>query len=129
MDISLLVKLKGWLTIALGALFLLLPNQLMSAFGAELTDAGIVLARLFGLLAIAAAWGMVVSGHSVPAGSEALAVVFTDITAMTLLILASNSEVFSGLGYALAAVYAISSMLYLYFFFYHRSEQTLAEDA
>jgi hypothetical protein len=43
MAITLLVKAKGWLTIVLGAVFLMLPSQLMSVMGAEITDAGIVM--------------------------------------------------------------------------------------
>ena len=128
MAITLLVKAKGWLTIVLGAVFLMLPSQLMSVMGAEITDAGIVMAQLFGLLAIAVAWGMVLPRHSVAAGSEALAVVLADTAAMALLISATNKAVFSGLGYALAAVYAVSALLYLYLFFYHRGALAPADN-
>lgn len=128
-SISLLLKTKGWLTIALGVAFLLLPHQLMAALGAEMNHAGIVMVRLFGLLAIAAAWGMVLSGHVAPAGSEALATVALDIAAMTVLVMATNDGVFGSLAYAFAAVYGVSSGLYLYFYFYHRREQALAKNA
>jgi hypothetical protein len=123
MSITLLIKAKAWLTIALGSVFLFLPAQLMSAMGGELTDAGTIMAQLFGLIAMAIGWGMLVSGHPAPVGTDALAVVLTDSVAVYLLILATNRGVFAGPGYGLAAVYAGSAVLYLYFYMYDRNAQ------
>jgi hypothetical protein len=109
-------KIKAWLTVALGALFLFFSAQVMTIMGGELNSAGTVITQLFGLVLMAAGWGMVVSGDSVPGGSEALAVVLTDSTAMLILVMATSKGVFGGPGYALAAVYAGSAMLYLYFY-------------
>ena len=81
------------------------------------------MAQLFGLVAMAVGWGMLVSDHPAPAGSEALAVVLSDTVAMLLLISATNAGVFSALGYGLAAIYAGSTVLYLYFYFYSRGAQ------
>ena len=93
MEITLLIKVKAWLTVALGAVFLFFSAQLMSAMGGELNDAGTIMAQLFGLVAMAVGWGMVVSDHSAPGGSEALAVVSSDTVAMLLLILATDKGV------------------------------------
>ena len=123
MSITLLIKTKAWLTVALGAVFLFFPALLMSAMGGELNDAGTIMAQLFGLIAMSIGWGMVASDHPAPAGTEALAVVLTDSVAVCLLVLATNKGVFTGPGYGLAAVYAGSAMLYLYFYFYGRDAQ------
>jgi hypothetical protein len=93
----------------------------MSAMGGELNDAGTIMAQLFGLIAMAIGWGMVVSDHPAPASTEALAVVLTDTVAVCLLVLATSKGVFGVPGYGLAAVYAGSAMLYLYFYFYSRN--------
>ena len=81
MSITFLIKSKAWLTVALGAAFLIFPTPLMSAMGGELNDAGIIMAQLFGLIAMSIGWGMVVADHPAPAGTEALAVVLSDTVA------------------------------------------------
>ena len=45
MSPSLVVKLKGWLTLVAGALFVLVPVQVVAIMGAELGDAGAVIAQ------------------------------------------------------------------------------------
>ncbi len=117
MALSTLVKLKGWLTVVLGVLFLFFASELLAGMGGELSGAGIIMSQLFGLIAIAVGWGMVVGEHAVPMGSEALIVVFTDAVAMSLLIIASNEGVLASPALVFAAVYAGSACLYLYFYF------------
>ena len=121
MEVSLLIKAKGWLTVALDSIFFFFSAQLMSAMDGVLNDAGTIMAQLFGLMAMAVGWGMIVSDHSAPAGVEALAVVLTDAAATFLLMSATLKGVFGGLGYGLAAVYAGSAILYLYFYLLSRS--------
>lgn len=90
MENAAIFKIKAWLTIALGALFLFFPAQVVTIMGGELNSAGTVITQLFGLVLMAAGWGMAVSGDNVPGGSEALVVVLTDSTAMLLLVMATN---------------------------------------
>jgi hypothetical protein len=120
MELSTLLKVKGCLTVALGALFLILAPQLVAGMGGELNAAGVIMGQLFGLLAISVGWGMVVGDHAAPAGSEALTVVLSDAVAMSLLVIATNQGVLGAPALVLAAVYAGSAMLYLYFYFLGR---------
>jgi hypothetical protein len=120
MELSTLLKVKGCLTVALGALFLILAPQLVAGMGGELNAAGVIMGQLFGLLAISVGWGMVVGDHAAPAGSEALTVVLSDAVAMLLLVIATNQGVLGAPALVLAAVYAGSAMLYLYFYFLGR---------
>jgi hypothetical protein len=117
MEPVVLIQIKAWLTLAVGALFLLQSTQVVTAMGGKLHDAGVVMAQLFGLVLLAVGWGMVVSPGKVPAGSEALALVASDIAALVLLVLATRRGVFGSLGYGLAAVYAASAMMFLYLYF------------
>jgi hypothetical protein len=120
MELSTLLKVKGVLTVSLGAIFLFFAAELVAAMGGELNEAGVIMGQLFGLLAMAVGWGMVVGDHAAPAGSEALAVVVTDTVAMTLLVVATNKGVLGAPALVLAAVYAGSALLYLYFYFMAR---------
>ena len=120
MEITLLIKTKAWLTVALGAAFLIIPNPLISAMGGTLNDVGTIMAQLFGLVAISAGWGMAVSNHPAPAGSEALVVAASDVIALGLLVMAAGKGVLGGPAYGLAAVYAGSAALYFYFYLYSR---------
>jgi hypothetical protein len=120
MELSTLLKVKGCLTVALGALFLIFAPQLVAGMGGELNAAGVIMGQLFGLLAISVGWGMVVGDHAAPAGSEALTVVLSDTVAMLLLVVATNQGVLGAPALVLAAVYAGSAMLYLYFYFLGR---------
>jgi hypothetical protein len=120
MELSTLLKAKGVLTVALGAIFLFFAAELVAAMGGELNEAGVIMGQLFGLLAMAVGWGMVVGSHAAPAGSEALAVVVTDTVAMTLLVVATNKGVLGAPALVLAAVYAGSALLYLYCYFMGR---------
>jgi hypothetical protein len=120
MELSTLLKVKGCLTVALGALFLIFAPQLVAGMGGELNAAGVIMGQLFGLLAISVGWGMVVGDHAAPAGSEALTVVLSDAVAMSLLVIATNQGVLGAPALVLAAVYAGSAMLYLYFYFLGR---------
>jgi hypothetical protein len=120
MELSTLLKVKGVLTVSLGAIFLFFAAELVAAMGGELNEAGVIMGQLFGLVAMAVGWGMVVGGHVAPSGSEALAVVLTDTVAMTLLVVATNKGVLGAPALVLAAVYAGSALLYLYFYFMGR---------
>ena len=110
----LLVKIKGWLTLVAGVLFVFIPVQVVAIMGGELGDAGMIFAQLFGLVLLALGWVMAFTPHAVPSGSEALSYAGTDMAAIVLLVLAVNRGVFGPLGFALAAVYALSACLFIY---------------
>jgi hypothetical protein len=50
MEPVVLIQIKAWLTLAVGALFLLQSTQVVTVMGGKLHDAGVVMAQLFGSL-------------------------------------------------------------------------------
>ena len=50
MEPVVLIQIKAWLTLGVGALFLLQSARLVTAMGGKLDDAGVVMAQLFGSL-------------------------------------------------------------------------------
>ena len=114
MNLSLVLKIKGVVTVLAGLLFALAPTQLLSSLGSDLGSAGALMTQLFGLILIAVGWALVVSPTAVAAGSTSLVFAITDSVAVVLLAMSVNSGLLGALGYGLAAVYAVSAIIFSY---------------
>lgn len=111
---TLFVKPKGLLTMGVGLIFLLAPGWVMSLLGADMNAAGILLARLFGLLALGMGWSMLIVDDDFRySAKEAFNYVIWDVVGIVLVIMAVRAGVLGSLGYALAAVYLISASGFL----------------
>ena len=77
MNLSLVIKIKGWVTLVAGAIFLLAPEQFAVIMGTTLGEAGAVMTQLFGLVLIAFGWALVVSPNEVTDGSKSLVIAMT----------------------------------------------------
>ncbi len=97
-----------------GPLFFLFPIQLLELMGASLGEPGAVMTRLFGLLLVGMGWSMALSPNAVPFGSAALMYVICAIIAMAILISAATKGMFGVLAIALAIIYLLSSINFLY---------------
>ena len=116
MNLSLVLKIKGVVTVLAGLLFALVPTQLLSSLGSDLGSAGTLMTQLFGLILIAVGWALVVSPTAVAAGSTSLIFATTDAVAVVLLAMSVNSGLLEALGYGLAAVYAVSAAVFTYYY-------------
>jgi len=115
MNLRLIIKIKGWVTVLAGAVFALAPQTYANIIlGVNFAEPGIVMAQLFGLLAIAAGWTIVASPLEVTSGSKAIGFAITDLLAVALLLVAINKGVFGLLTLSLVAVYLISAVVFIY---------------
>jgi hypothetical protein len=128
MTLSLLIKIKGWVTAGAGIVFLIVPLQFFSiVMDASLGDAGVTITRLFGLVLIAFGWGLAIYPNNITAGSMSLVIALTDILAVVLLLWSINMEVFGVFGYELVLLYALSAVLFI-FKYLHKDENLDLQD-
>jgi hypothetical protein len=109
-----IIKFKGWVMLAAGALLLLLPVQAIGFTGGTLGPAGTLFTQLYGLVLLAQGWSMAMVCTAPPSRSECGAYVVTDIIAATLLMVAQRNGAFGALIYALIVPYAFSALLFSY---------------
>lgn len=129
MNLSLVIKAKGWVTLAAGAIFLLAPEQFAVIMGATMGEAGVLMTQLFGLVLVAVGWSLVASPVEVTAGSKSLAFALTDTVAIVLLVWAINKDVFGVFAYELAAVYGISACIFFYKGLFRKNATALSGSA
>jgi hypothetical protein len=128
MTLSLLIKIKGWVTAGAGIVFLIVPLQFFSiVMDASLGDAGVTITRLFGLVLMALGWGLAIYPNNITAGSMSLVIALTDILAVVLLLWSINMEVFGVFGYELVLLYALSAVLFI-FKYLHKDENLGLQD-
>ena len=126
MNIFLVIKIKGWVTLVAGAIFLLATEQFAQIMGASLGEAGTVMMQLVGLVLVAVGWSLVVSPVEVTSGSKSLAFALTDILAVAILLWAINKGLFGAMAYELAFVYGISACVFLYKILFSKSLPAVA---
>ena len=114
MNIVPIIKFKGWVMLAAGALLLLLPVQAIGFAGGTLGPAGTLFVQLYGLVLLAQGWAMAMECTAPPSRSVSGAYAGTDTIATVLLILAQHNGVFGALIYVLIVPYASSAMLFSY---------------
>lgn len=114
MNVVPIIKFKGWVMLAAGALLVLLPVQAIGFAGGTLGPAGTLFTQLYGLVLLAEGWSMAMACTAPPPRSVCGAYVVTDIIAAVLLILAQRNGVFDALIYVLIVPYAFSASLFSY---------------
>jgi hypothetical protein len=108
MQITLFTKPKAIVTLLFAAIFLLDANLILTYFGIELNDGGILVARILGAvyLVLGIEFWMIADKKDISERS-AILYSFAEIIAGVICLHAAVSGVMNGLGFLLAVAYAL----------------------